>query len=385
VDATLLTVLLILVFATMMALIQARRRDRCLKSFDAFHVTLAEKNGNLAWGNTIAYPTGLEITYVAPVGAREGHLERSFIFYKEQYEAMEALYRYPEGLPPGEQERRAEVIRKTVRPGVLRRLGRRMRNWSGMVRDALVQAAGLVIGAAQAKRPGALTAQGSEGMKTISKEVVGQTGTAYDPLLEKHLFRPVVLEVTGEGGTRSYCGWLKDYTTQFIEVVDAFANDAGAACPTRAYPVGSTDAPAEITVEEQRLHIINEGRAVLYVEEVRAGERWRRALGCVVPPGATADLTFPPAVPTEALAVHVGTVERIDLVVPRKHAIVRHAADGSEEHRQAATASVMAEVAPPTPKRAAVPEAPSVSSPVPPTEDAPAAGSAPQAEPSAPA
>lgn len=372
-DATLLTILVLLVFATILALIQARRRDRCLKSLDAFHVTLVETNGDLAWGDVAIYPTGLEVTYVTPVSAREGHLERSFLFYKEQYEAMSALYCYPEGLPPAEQERRAEIIRKTVKPSLGRRLWRKLRNWTGMVRDALVQSAGVVIGAAQSKQPGALTTQGSEGMKALSKEVIGQTGTAYDPLLEQHLFCPVVLEVTRGETTRSYCGWLKDYTTQFIEVVDAFANDAGHTRPPRAYALGEAEAPARLSAADGRLHIHNESADVLYVQDVSAGTGWRRTVGCVVPPGATADLTLPPGVDPEAVRVRLGTVERLDLVVPRTHALVRHAAEGSEEHRRATTASVMAEAAaspPPAPEASTTSAPPSEETP---PQNAPAA------------
>lgn len=359
-DATLLAILVILVFATALALVQRYRRDRCLRSFDGFHVTLAEDGGDLVWGRAGVYASGLEMTYAAPVEAPGGHREGSFLFYKEQYEALGALYRYPEGLSAAEQARRAEAIQATARPGVGRRLRRRLRNWAGMVRDALVQAVGVVIGAAQARRPGgAVLQQGGEGVKALSKEMAGQAGAAYDPLLERHLFRQVVVEVASKDGTtRSFCGWLKDYTSEFLEVVDAFANEAGAARPVRRYGPGDADAPATIRAEGGTLAATNESAHLLYVasaSEASGNEKecWQRALGCVLPPGATADLPLPPSVAAEDARLALGAPERVDLVVPRRRAVVRHAADGSETRRPATSTGVMAEVAergePPSP------------------------------------
>ena len=346
-DPTLLTILLLLVCATVLALIQRYRRDRCLRSFEDFHVTLAEDGGDLVWGRATVYTSGLEIVYTAPVAARLGHWERSYLFYKEQYEAMGALYRYPEGLSEAEQARRAEIIHATARPSLGRRLWRKLRNWIGMVRDALVQAVGVAVGAAQANRPGAVLQQGGEGVKALSKEMVGHTGTVYDPLLERHLFRQVVLEMTAKDGTtRSYCGWLKDYTSEFVEVVDAFANEAGAARGVESYRPDSKRAPAVLRVEAGKVAATNEGNHLLYLEsahEATEGDGWQRPLGCVLPPGATADLALPHRLDSQDVRVRIGVVERIDLVVPRRRAVVRHAADGSEGRRRTASASIMAE------------------------------------------
>ncbi len=346
IDGTLLTILVLLVFATVLALVQARRRDRCLKSLEGFHVTLAEKDGDLTWGRFEPYASGLEITYAAPVVAPQGHVERSFIFYKDQYETMDALYRYPEGLSEKEKERRAEIIHRTAHPGFWKRLWRKVRNWVSMVRDALVQSAGMIIGATKTKLPGATVLAGQEQqLKSLSGEVIGHAGNAFDPLLEKHLFRQVVLEVTLDGQTRSYCGWLKDYTSQFIEVVDAFANGTEAPLPLQSYAPAQANAeaaPADeaagdgavpkgvtLRVEAARLKIQNATGDVLSLQRLTAGGR-TRPIGCVVPPGYTADLALPPGTEPEAVRAEIGSVERFDLVVPRAHAIVRHAADGSE-------------------------------------------------------
>lgn len=110
-DTTLFTILLLLALATALALIRSRRRDRCLRSLQDFHVTLAEQGRDLTWGRMQVYATGLEIEYPQAVVARGGHLERSFIFYNDQFDAMTALYRCPQGLSEEEQERRSSSLR----------------------------------------------------------------------------------------------------------------------------------------------------------------------------------------------------------------------------------------------------------------------------------
>ena len=325
-DPTLVTILLLLLLATVIAVVQSRHRDKCLKDFDRFHVTLAEKGGDLSWGQTSIYPSGLEVHYQEPILAPEGHEERSFLFYKDQYAAIEALYRYTESLSSKEKERRRTHIEQTVHPTPLRRLRRRLRNWINMVRDALVQSSALLIGAAKTRAPGsAVLSTQEQQLKSLSNEIIGHAGNAFDPLLEDHLFQEVVLEVTHDGRTRSYSGWLKDYTSQFIEIVDARVNSSEPA-PVKPYAIG--EAPIEglsIRMQNGQLHISNTGERMLYIDRLTAGP-WMRHMGAILPPTYTANLPLPKDVDTEQLRMHIGTAGRVDLVVPRTHAIVRHAA-----------------------------------------------------------
>lgn len=329
-DPTLIAILLLLATATTLALVQARRRDRCLQAFDGFHVTLAEKDGDLCWGTAHVFATGLEITYAAPVQAREGHEEHSFVFYRDQYEAIDVLYRYPQGLPAEAQARRAAIIQKTARPGFLRRFGRRLRTWISMIRDALMQAVSIILGAAKTRKPGVVVSGQEQSLTALSKEIIGYAGNAYDPLLERHLFRQVVLEVTRGERTYSYCGWLKNYTSQFLEVVDAFANTTGLALPMQAVTPGTANpAHVEMRLEGRRLHLRNRGDYMLHVARLEAGD-WQRPMGAVLPPQGTANLMLPPAIDPAAVQAWIGTVERVDMVVPRTHALVRHAAYRAE-------------------------------------------------------
>ncbi len=332
-DTTLLTILVLLALATALAILRARRRDRCLRALDGFHVTLAEQGGDAVWGRARVYATGIEIEYPKAVVAREGHLERSFLFYRDQFGTMAALYRCPEGLPPDEQARRSAMIERTANPGLLRRGARWLRNWIGMVRDALVQAVGMLIGAAKTQAPGsAVFSSQEQNVKTLSSEIIGHTGNAFDPLLERHLFTQVVVEITADGVTRNFCGWLKDYTSEFIEVLDAYANTPDTRPrPVRPYTPGADELPhLDVRIDGGRLRVTNQSERIFYVEKVTAAS-WTHPVGAVLPPGYTADVTLPPACDPETVRAWAGTADRVDMVVPRRHALVRHAAGGSEE------------------------------------------------------
>ena len=54
----------------------------------------------------------------------------------------------------------------------------------------------------------------------IKQELVGSLGTAFEPLLERHIGRTVVLEIKKGDKISEHPAVLKDYTAEFIEVMD---------------------------------------------------------------------------------------------------------------------------------------------------------------------
>ncbi len=361
-DSTLITILILLALATVVALIQARRRDRCLKSMEGFPVTLSRADGNLAWGTLDLYSTGMELRYAYPVEADLGHIERSVLTYKEEYPSIVALYRFPEALSGEREEERLAALENTAHPSLARRLWRKARNWISLLRDALVQSAGMIVGAVSSKSPG--LAKNQAGLQQLSGEALGTAaGAAFDPLLEAHLFRLVTVDLVREGKPKqTYCGWLKDYTTQFLEVVDAFANDAETTTELRTIAASDPPEDVEITYADGRVRIRNGTDKLLYVAEAWAdgdsderpigrvpfappgtpapdpppigqpARAWERAFGCLLPPGSHADVTAPPT-PFADVHVRMGPAGRVDLILPRALAHVRHGADGSEALR----------------------------------------------------
>jgi len=54
----------------------------------------------------------------------------------------------------------------------------------------------------------------------MKQELVGAAGTSFEPLLERYIGHKVVLELIKADKALEYCGVLKEYTAEFIEIMD---------------------------------------------------------------------------------------------------------------------------------------------------------------------
>lgn len=334
-DSPLMTVLAIITVATILALIRTLKRDRCLMHFDDYHISLAKEDGTVTWGRVDVTPSGLEVHYPDPRRSAKGFWKQSLLHFKEHYESMTGLYRCTAGLSEEQRNNRAAYLRKTSDPGFFRRLYRNLRNWMGMIRDAVVQSVSLAVGAARSRgRPTAnVLAQDEEQVAELSKEIVGHAGNAYDPLLERHLFTRVIVDVTRDGTTREYCGYLADYTDQFLEIIDAgITPEIDDIEPRRLQPGDETVDGVEIRVDGDRLIIDNTTGTKLLLKELEDRETSLR-IGAIIPDGFVAEFRIGRNISSETLNVVVGTADRIDMIVPRSHAIVRHGVSGLEKDK----------------------------------------------------
>ena len=89
------------------------------------------------------------------------------------------------------------------------------------------QAFASVLTAATKTAPTAVAGQQKSVVGT-SKELVEWFGNAYDPILERHIGRHVVLEVQSpEGETLEYVGVFREYSSDYLEVMDVTLEDEG--------------------------------------------------------------------------------------------------------------------------------------------------------------
>jgi hypothetical protein len=330
-DSTLLTILVIVVIATILALIRTRKRDRCLKHFDGYYVSLTETEGDVTWGEVEVYTSGMEFFYPKPVRSSKGFWQRSLLFYRDQYERMDGIYRYAEGLPEDQKEDRRKHLERTSNPGFLRRFARKVRNWVGMIRDALVQSISLLLGAAKSKTtPAGMLQQDQERMSALSAEIIGHAGNSFDPLLERHLFSRVVVDVSRQDDKTSYCGYLADYTADFLEIIDAQVNAEEGGFGPEAYRPGQVPVDGvEVRLEGKLLAVSNASGMMLALHALEHGAE-STAVGAVIPDGFTADLRLGDEIDTDTLEVVIASAERVDMLVPRTRALVRHGVSGLE-------------------------------------------------------
>jgi len=322
--------------------IAARQRDRCLKTFNRFHATIYTKTGGAIWGILHVFSKGLVIRYRDPVQPGQRPTQSSYMMYEPDMETVLAIFRFHDQLDEANKKRRARQIRRLAYPSLTRRTWRRVRNLVNTLRDAFNKAIGAFLGQLQRAKPGskALKTGGKE-MAGIGTTLLGQVANAYEPILEKHIGRPVVLEISGpaEGQKREYPGQLGEYSAGYLMVLDIEAEIEDAVTVDGA---GAFDDQVRATRVGDRIEVSNGllvgvratsvetgGRVVSVDAEIAAGATAALPLSLSeITPAAPAEASggeaAPPPQPPSDVVVRLAARRRTDIMAPREHAVIRH-------------------------------------------------------------
>jgi len=216
-----ITIIFIVLATVVAAFIRRTSRDKCLKDFENNMVTLQEAGGRVVWGKLRVENTGLEFVYPEPNKNEDGHDETSFILYKYEYPNVAALIRFHDKLSDANKKQRQKQLEKTYHPTMLRRFNRKIKNVFKTVRDSVMELINLAISYAKKTTPagGMLTSQ-DKYVSQMKQELIGSVGTSFEPLLERYIGHKVVLELIKGDRIFEYCGVLKDYTADFVEIMD---------------------------------------------------------------------------------------------------------------------------------------------------------------------
>jgi hypothetical protein len=323
-DTTFLILAAILLGGALLSgFLKARARDRCLRHFAGYHVTLERTGGRLVWGEMVLYPNALELVYRSDV-QDEHHVETSYVLYKEEYPQIQAIYRYCDELGSEQWAKRARDLEESFHPGIGLRLRRRVRNVFNLAIESAGQAVGILVGQVHSSSSRGITSSGEDYLSALSQNLVGYVGTSYDPLLERYVGTRVVVEVTEGDVVYEHVGILKDYTADFLEILDVH------------YPNQSTvQIRAEDCCEEQRLrvvregdvlHVANVGEQSLLLQHLRVGGE-AKPLNAVLDTNDILDLHLDSAAGSQDVELVVKIVRHLDWIVPRSHAVIRHKAE----------------------------------------------------------
>ncbi len=319
----LITIGLIFVITLIGAYLRSQRKDRCLNAWQGFHVTLERCNGKLIWGVLKLAPTGMELAYLDSI-QDEKHIESSYLLYASEYGDIQAIYRYPDRLSEWGKQQRAKDIQRSFHPGPLRRLGRVTRNFLSTANDSLNEVFGLVLGRVQ--KPGSryLAADGGAAIRNLGGKVLGQVGSVYDPLLEYYIGRRVVIELLEGEEIHEHVGIFKDYTADFIEILEIqFPHDQAVSLAT-----DMTFESESICVSalDNTLRVVNnDPRPILIRSWERAGAA-EHPINAVVDNGETIELHLDELAPDQ-LKLNMQVIRELDMIVPRSNCVVRHSAE----------------------------------------------------------
>jgi len=218
---TAITIIFIILATAVGAFIRRRSRDKCLKDFSRNMVTLEETSGKTIWGKLRVENTGLEFVYKTKHEDQQGHHETSYILYKYEYPNIAVLVRYHDELSERNKKARKKELKRTYHPTPLRRIKRKIANVFKTIRDSVMEVVNLLISQAKKATPaGAVLSSQDKYVSQMKQELMGSMGTSYEPLLERYIGNRVVLELIRGDKIFEYCGVLKEYTVEFIEVMD---------------------------------------------------------------------------------------------------------------------------------------------------------------------
>ncbi|HHV60662.1 MAG TPA: hypothetical protein GXX49_10330 [Clostridiaceae bacterium] len=215
------TVAIIVFFAFLLAFIKGRMRDKCLSDFDGYKVILELIDKNTIHGKARVEISGMEFIFDDISSEKGVHQKHSYLLYKNEYVNIQALIRFHDELDGLAKLKREWELKRTYHPNFLRRLKRKTINIFKTVRDSLLDLLNLIT--AQVKKSpyiGTLLQSNDAYVSKVQKELTGFVGTSYDPLLEHHIGKLVIFEMTKSDVVVEYTGVLKEYTDEFIEIMD---------------------------------------------------------------------------------------------------------------------------------------------------------------------
>ena len=216
-----LTILFIVLTTFVGAFIKGRKKDKCLKAFRGFIITLEDVSGKRIWGKLHVEATGLELKYTQPHDDADGHIESSYMLYKFEYGNISTLIRFHDYLTKENLKHRDAELAKTYHPSWWRRSRRKLANVFKTIRDSIMEVSNVLL--SQAKKTtgaGGLLNTQDKYVSQMKNEVIGSVDTSYEPLLEKYIGHQVVAEFLHEDQLVEIVGVLKDYTAEFIEILD---------------------------------------------------------------------------------------------------------------------------------------------------------------------
>lgn len=327
-----LTVLIIFVGAGIGAVLRQRRRDKCLWLLNDHHVTYLSRSGRVLWGDLAVFSKGIELRFDVAHPTRRGLLKSSVLIDADEMEDCFALVRLDAALTEAEQRQRVRQIKRTFRPGMLRRGARVIRNQINTMRDAFNQALGTLLEAVAKSRPGGATLAGKES-KQVGKDLVATVGNAYDPMLERYIGSPVVLRISNpsrpDDAAFEFPGYLVDYSEKYLALFNAdheALEEFDIEVDSDFQREGMT-----VTVDTDHIHVTCTGPEALVIRKATIGASEHELLVAMLP-GSSLELSRS-GDPGDRLKLTCEFTHRLDLICPRAIAAVCFGSEAATQVR----------------------------------------------------
>ena len=220
-DAATITIVFIILSALLAVVIRKIKKDKCLKDFRDDIVTLELLNGQHYRGELKLKSSGLKFNYPELIEDERQFKFLSFLLYKNEYPDIQAVVRYHKDLTEEGKKLREEDFKKTFQPSRWRKLRRSTLNFLKIIKDAVIEILNMLTSnLSKTTAVGAAISSNDSQVNKMKNEVYSLVETSYEPLLEDYIGERVILELKRGNEWVKYNGVLKDYTAEFIELID---------------------------------------------------------------------------------------------------------------------------------------------------------------------
>lgn len=218
-DTFAITIVSIIAVSIIGMFFQRRAKDKCLCVFSDNLVTIEMKNNSVLRGKLSVESTGLEIVYDSPIKNSAGYEQASYILYKPEFVNIQTIIRYSDDLDEKLMELRKKEIEEICRSGSFHKTGRKIRSFVNTIRDSMMEIFNLFMGRMRATPVGGILTSQEKYITQARTQFAGQQ-TAFEPLLEKHMGQEVIVEVSKGEAIYKLTGLLREYTSEFVEIMD---------------------------------------------------------------------------------------------------------------------------------------------------------------------
>ena len=319
------TVVLIFALSLAAAVVRRLAKDKCLKLMHDHHVTYLPAAGPIIWGDMHVRSQGFEIIFDSPFTNSLDLVKTGALVYDDEAPNAVAICRTIHGLTKEELRDREKQIARGIHPGPLRRLRRAMGNSLNVVRDAIINALGLLIGrftgTGTGTGMGAAAKTQSGRITEFGGTLLGMVANAYEPLLERHIGKPVILEVLYPKGSPHLSGEFPGYLVEYNQTFIALISPDHVPEEQIDVEVGETTELEGCGIElaEGEVNIVCTGRDAIVVKQLVLDSR-EMDMAAALLPGQR--LTFHRR-SVERVRLRAERTRHLDLIVPRSRARVR--------------------------------------------------------------
>jgi hypothetical protein len=232
-------ILLLIATGAVVAALKRPATDACLRALGGQFVLVRLVSGKWIWGHLRLFANCLEVRFAeAHTGKPGAQAKASYLLYEADLAAIDRIVRPAPAEGPAFYAWQAEVAR-LVRAGRTRRLWRSVRNGLHLLRDALGQSVGVIVGVFKQRTMLGRVGQAGDKVNEMGITLLNVVPNSYEPVLETYLCSDVIVEAVRADLVTEHTGLLEDYTAKYL-LLRAVALPEGlpdAARPATGWPL----------------------------------------------------------------------------------------------------------------------------------------------------